>query len=66
MILLFVFINITAALLETVTAQNPMALETEFKIPLVMFVFVGVIVVDSFYAVSAMLSFYLVFKLYES
>lgn len=47
------------------TAQNPMALETEFKIPLVMFVFVGVIVVDSFYAVSAMLSFYLVAKVYK-
>lgn len=63
--LILVMITITATYLESITADNPWSMEVQFHSPMVMLVFLGVTVTDTFFTISAMLAFYKVSKIYE-
>ena len=65
MLLILVMITITASYMESVTADNPWSMESQFNNPTVVIVFLGVTVVDTFFTISAMLAFYKISKIYE-
>uniref|UniRef100_A0A7S3G093 Acyltransferase 3 domain-containing protein n=1 Tax=Strombidium rassoulzadegani TaxID=1082188 RepID=A0A7S3G093_9SPIT len=55
----------TAALLNVCSAQNPWSMEVQFSDPIVMLVLNGILCMDTFFTMSAFISFFQINKLYR-